>query len=106
TGLDVGDLRPDLFHHSGRLVTEDGGSGVHVLALDEVEVAVAHTGRGRADQDLTGSGLADVDLVDLERRGDGAEQGSFHRTELTPGPIVPDGPVLPDGPALPGSGRR
>jgi hypothetical protein len=65
-GLDVGDVAADGLDDAGRLVAEDRGRRVRVLALHEVEVAVAAAGGAGLDEHLARSRLVDLDLVDDE----------------------------------------
>jgi len=44
------------------------------LALDLVQVGAADTDRRHADDDVVGAGLREVELDDLERLADGAEE--------------------------------
>ena len=76
--LHVADLIADGLDDAGRLVPEHAGGGVDVLALGEVEVAVAHAGGGGAHQHLVRARFVDGDVLDFELAGDGAEYGGFH----------------------------
>src|SRR5205085_10313658 len=64
--------------HARRLVPQHGRDRVDLGALGEVEVAVTHAGGDGADQDLVGTGAVDVDVLDLQGRGDGVEDGCLH----------------------------
>ena len=68
--LDVVDRRPDRLDDAGRLVAEHGGARVRVLALHEVQVAVAQPGGDGADEHLARTGFVDVDVLDVELTGD------------------------------------
>jgi hypothetical protein len=65
-GSDVGHLVADGLHHAGRLVAEHDRRHPRVLALHEVQVAVAEPGGGGADEHLPRAGRPDLHLVDLE----------------------------------------
>ena len=77
-GLHVRDLRADGLDDAGRLVAEDGGHRVRVLALHEVEVGMAQSRGSGLHQHLVRTHRADLDVVDDQLAGDGFENGSFH----------------------------
>src|SRR5438552_2943800 len=82
---DVGHVRANRLDDAGRLVTEHRGGRVDVLALDEVQVAVAHPGGRRPDQHLAGTGRVERHLLDHERRRDLSEHGCLHGYPLDRG---------------------
>ena len=49
------------------LVAEHGRRRPHPLALDRVQIGAADPDRGHADEHLTGPGLLQVELANLER---------------------------------------
>jgi hypothetical protein len=76
--LNVGDLVADGLDDAGGLVAEDGGGGMRVGALYEVEVAVADAAGGGADDDLVGDRLVELDVLDREGLLGAVEEGGFH----------------------------
>ena len=78
TGLEVGHVLADGFHHTRRLMAQHGGQRIGVQAVDEVQVAVAQAGGGGADQHLAAARLRDVDVLDGHRLVGGVEDGGFH----------------------------
>ena len=78
TRLDVADHRPDGFDDAGRLVPEHGRALIGVLALHEVQVAVAETSRDGANENLSRSRLTDLDVFDLEMARDVVENSGAH----------------------------
>src|SRR3954451_21802836 len=92
-GLYIGDLVTDGLDHAGRFVAEHARRGIDVLALGEVEVAVAHAGGGRAEQHLMRPRLVDLDVFNLQVPGDRAEHGCLHRLP----PAVISLPPMPAG---------
>src|SRR5436305_13064473 len=91
--LHIRHLVADGFDHAGGFVTEDAWRGIHVLALCEMEIAVAHACGGRADQHLMRSGLVDLDVLDLQIARDRAEHGCLHRLP----PAFSSSPPMPAG---------
>ena len=65
--LQIGDGLADLLDDAGGLVTENRGRGMRIQSLDEMQIAVAHAGRGGADEDLVILRIIDVDLLDGQR---------------------------------------
>jgi hypothetical protein len=76
--LDVGHVRADRLDDTRGLVAEDGGRGEGVVAVDEVQVAVADAGADGADEHLVGERLVDLHLFDRERLLRAVEDGGFH----------------------------
>ena len=60
------------------LVAEDRGRGELIVAVDEVQVAVAHAARDRAHEHFAPDGLRDVDVLDGEGLLRSVEHGGFH----------------------------
>ena len=46
-------------------MAEDRRQHVRIRAVHEVQIAMTHAGRLRADQDLTGPGFGDLDFFDF-----------------------------------------
>ncbi len=59
-------------------MAEDGGARVRILALHEVEIAVAETSSDRLDQHFARTGLADLDVLDVELARNRVEDSSLH----------------------------
>ena len=76
--LYVGDLGADLLDNTGALMSEDDGQGMRIKPLDEVQVGMAETGVGRANQNLVRPGLLDVDSLDLQRLVDLVHDSGSH----------------------------
>jgi hypothetical protein len=81
--LDVVDHRTDRLHDAGRLVTEHGRAREGVVALHEVQIAVAEARRSRSDQHFSRAGLADLDLLDVETTRNRVEHCSLHEPSPT-----------------------
>ena len=77
-GLHVAHLGAHRLDDPGALVAHHDRRGDGVLALHEVQVAVAEPGGGRANEDLIGAGGVDGDLLEGQLSGDGMEDGSAH----------------------------
>src|SRR2546428_6020427 len=77
-GLELGHVRADRLDDAGGLMAEDRGRRERVVAVDEVQVAVAHTARDRAHEYLTSDGLGDLDVLDREGFVGTVEYGGFH----------------------------
>ena len=61
---EVGHSDPYGLDDARRFVAGHAGQFGGVVAVDKVQIGVANTDRTRADQDLTGFGIVDVDLFD------------------------------------------
>src|SRR5215467_2250326 len=66
TGAEPGDAGTDLFDDPGALVAADDREARHDIAVTEVLVGVAETGRHVPDEDLPGLGGIEFQLGDLE----------------------------------------
>src|SRR5215468_10489948 len=66
TGAEPGDAGTDLFDDPGAFVTADDREARHDIAVTEVLVGVAETGRHVPDEDLPGLGGIEFQLGDLE----------------------------------------
>ena len=75
-GREAGDAFAHGLDHAGGLVPEDGRRGQGDAALDHVQVAVADARGRRLDQDLTGTGRVDLDLLDAPVFADVVKDGS------------------------------
>ena len=87
--LDVSDVAPDFLDHTCRLVAKHDRHRRGVLALDEMQVAVAQTGDRGAHEHLARAGVVDLDILDGERLVGGVEDSSFHGGELRSGGAGP-----------------
>ena len=77
-GLELGHVRADRLDDAGGLVAEDRGGRERVVAIDEVQIAVAHTARDGAHEHLASDGLRDLDVLDGEGFIGTMEYGGFH----------------------------
>ena len=77
-GLDGDHAGADLLHDAGRLVTEHHRQRHGPVAVDDVPVAVAHTGRLHLHAGLADLGPLLLDLDDLQRSVGLVEDGGFH----------------------------
>ena len=66
---------------SGGLVAEHGGDGKGVVAVYEVEVAMANTACDCAHQDFAIPRLVDLDIFDHQRLLGSIEHGGLHRSQ-------------------------
>jgi len=62
-GRDPRHRRPDLLHDAGPFVAEHGGGRPRDRAVDDGDVAVAHTGRDQPHDDLVCAGIAHRQVV-------------------------------------------
>src|SRR4029453_16492379 len=76
--LELGHVRADRFDNAGGLVAEDRGGRELIIAVDEVQVAMAHATGDRAHEDLALDGLRDLDVLDGEWLLGTVEHGGFH----------------------------
>src|SRR5690606_25164845 len=79
-------LAADRLDNACGLVAGDGGKGVRVGALDEMQVRMAEPARGGADAHLMRPGLVDDDLFDGERLARFDQDGGFGHLKS---PFVP-----------------
>ena len=77
-GLDVVHHRADRFDHARRLVAEHRRARERILALHEVQVAVAQAGGSRPDQDFPGAWFGDVEILDVEVTRNAVEDRCSH----------------------------
>ena len=84
TGLDVPHVGSDGLDDARRFVTQHDRHVMGIGAFDEMKVAVANTGRRRADQHLPWSRLGNVHVLDFERRSNFAEYRRFHSSPSPP----------------------
>src|SRR2546423_14184392 len=64
-------------------MAQHGRGRIGILALDEVQIAMAHAGRRGGDQHLMGAWLVDLDLFDDQRGRDALQDGCLHGACLT-----------------------
>ncbi len=76
-GLDALHARPDLLDHAGRLVAEDDGERVRVVARHHVQVAVADAVGRPAHADLVRAGLQHLHVLDHQRLVHLVQHGSI-----------------------------
>jgi hypothetical protein len=91
--LQPGHAGADLLDDARALVAADDREPRHDVAMPEVLVGVAQTRGDEADQHLPRLGLVEVDLGDLERLPDGAQNGcsGLHGPSRFVGPTGPHG---------------
>src|SRR5712664_1877936 len=77
--LDIAHRLADFLDDSRRLVAEHRGGRMGVVAVDEMEVAVAYAARDRPQQHLAILRLVDIDIFDSERLLWPMKHGGFHR---------------------------
>ncbi len=77
-GLNSVDLRADRLDDAGRLVAEDRRRRERVVAVDEVQVAVADAAGDGAHEHLAPDGLLDLDVLDRQGLVGTVEDGGFH----------------------------
>ena len=76
--LEVRDGRAHGLDDACGLVAQDGRGGEGIVAIDEVQVAVADAAGDDAHEDLARDRLRDVDLLDRQRLMRPVEHGGFH----------------------------
>src|SRR5262249_19725962 len=76
--LRVGHVLADGFDDACGLVAQHDRKGARVLALHEMQIAVAQPGRHRAHEHLAWAGGVDLDLVDLELARALTQNGCAH----------------------------
>ncbi len=62
-GLHVVNVRPDGLHDAGAFVTQNHGQLTGIGSIEEMQVAVAHARRGRADQHFPCAGFGYRNLL-------------------------------------------
>ena len=84
-GLELRDVRADRLDDAGGLVAEDRRRRERIVAVDEVQVAVAHAAGDRAHEHLAPDGLVDLDVLDRQGLVGTVEDGGFHGELLSSG---------------------
>jgi hypothetical protein len=97
TGLELRHVRSDGLDDAGGLVAQDRGGRELIVAVDEVQVAVAHAAGDRAHEHLAADGLRDLDVLDRQGLVGTVENCGFHAGLLS---------RLPWGDATSDGGRR
>ena len=76
--LQIRDRLADLLDHAGGLMTEDRGRGKRIVAVHEMQVAVADARRGGAEQNFVVARIVDIDLLDRKRLFGSVKNCCFH----------------------------
>ena len=77
--LEISNGLANLLDNARGLVAEHRWCGMPIETLDEMKIAVAHTGRDGFDQNFAIAWLVDIDLFDRERLIRAVEDCGFHR---------------------------
>jgi hypothetical protein len=76
--LHVGDLFSDRLDDTGGLVSENGGRGIRIETVHEMQIAMAHAAVRRLDEDFAILRLIDLDVLDGQLLIGAMEDGGFH----------------------------